>query len=108
MENIRDIKGNINTYNRLYNSEEESSNGGCYDFLNDTVIWESLCAYLLECAEEYINKVAEDNTINQMQKYLAGTYSQLCSGSFMDVIQVVEDFLCKNANNSMMEGLKNG
>lgn len=103
---VRDMTGKINKYQRRYDPENAGFVGNTYDFLNDWVIWTALCRYLYECAKEYIEKMAGDHTIQEMQQECAKTYARLGQNSYTDVIQVIEDYLCKNANENVLNGIR--
>ena len=104
-QRVKNKLADISTYVRAYNPDSNGFDKEKYDFLNDQIVWDALCKYLYECAEEYINRVINDNTIFAKQKEMAETYEELHNGSLLDVVQVIENFLSKYAQESILSEL---
>lgn len=96
MDGLRNVLDDISSYMRMYDSCLRDFVNNTYDFLNDRVVFEAMNNYLYECADAYIKKLITNDDIYKRKYYIANVYQQLQSSSYLDVLQIIEDFLCEN------------
>lgn len=93
---IKDSLDQIDAYQRMYNVKEHGYTSISYAFLTDLEVWETFCEYLYIIAEAYVNTLTADKNmkIYNHKCMMANVYRNLNSKSFLDMVQIIEDFLC--------------
>lgn len=95
-EAVQDYLEQIDHYKRMYNVKDRGYTSTSYGFLTDLEVWNALCEYLYISAEAYVKTLeySRNAKIYNQKRTMARTYKDLNSGTFLDAVQIIEDFLC--------------
>ena len=101
MSNKRDCNKKISNYKTLYNYSQKEFKNSKYDFLNDELIWESLCDYINHCAEHYTSTWNSNSNIQKKKEELVQTYKNISKKSGVEIVQEIENFLASYEREKM-------
>lgn len=98
MKSVKNSLKQIDLYERMYDVKEHGYTKTAYGILTDQVVWQALYDYLYESAEVYIDTLIKNRDVSNKRQMIIDVYKNLKDGSFIDAVQIIEDFLRYNSH----------
>lgn len=87
---------NIELYQSPFNYAEQVFEERIYDFLNDQVIYQNMCDYLVECGREYLKQLKEKAQYSYSRDIVSAAFRHCVDGSPVDLISQIDEFLANS------------